>query len=935
MSGSVFGVDCRFKPGRRAVSSAILVFLVIQTFAPVLGKRHKHAQVKAFFQGSCEHSICEQKCRDIDHGGYACECHRGYRLEHDGITCSMHDHTTEEHQPKILLGNEDKVKIIPLSDTNEHLVDKHHTPIHYNTVIDPIHEEVSFDRSYIHSISSLDKVVTDNSLVDNNNHIKRVPNKDIDVTINSDIKTENKEKGDALDSDQNVVIDDEKSSLESVEILTYDQTEDNLPAIETEELVSSETRKTDELKSLVPNHLPQYSSPSRESPEKKAERCDEFSCLNEGKCVDDGTDKRGKLRCDCPLGKLGEKCETDVEVRFPKFYGNSYMALPVLKTGYKQLDLLLEFRPLSLSGLLFFSAEFEDARSDFFSLTLVNGYLEFRYDCGTGVGVVRSTSRVAMDTWNTVRVSREETHASLWLNNDQPVSGSSEGSYSRLTLRLNMYLGGYDNLDLVKGKVGMTQGFTGCVEQVVVNGYKYDLRKADLVGDAQFGVNIGECSEGVCEDVVCEHSGQCRVNSADTHICLCPLGTGGENCQHIVDVHIPEFQSHSYIELPGLGRSALLFIEVEVVLKASKPDGLVLYNGYKLDRSGDFISLAIHNGYLEYRFDLGTGPAIIRSAKPIQLNKWHWVRFSRTGMEGILEVDGQVVSHGQSHGAFTQLTVTQPMYIGGHRNFDETSGAANVSRGFDGCIQKLTINKKHIPLVKHAVSGVNVESCVHPCVGQPCLNSGECMPHGDVYSCNCGIGYTGGSCHKKVSMSTESLMFSESSYLKYTKSDIAKRVGGDKIDIKFSIKPKSPSGVFFWSGQDIMEPNSDYVALGFKNEALEFRYNLGSGEAVISYNNSALFDGQWHHIHAQRDQQDGFLSIDGQEVVEGSSRGSYTMLNTNKILYIGGMPNTGGLTLKKFTSGFEGCIKDMTLSENFQLKLLSAADSGRDVIPCK
>ena len=38
----------------------------------------------------------------------------------------------------------------------------------------------------------------------------------------------------------------------------------------------------------------------------------------------------------------------------------------------------------------------------------------------------------------------------------------------------------------------MVTGLTGCMEKVIINGYMYDLRKADLVGDAQFGVNVGK-----------------------------------------------------------------------------------------------------------------------------------------------------------------------------------------------------------------------------------------------------------------------------------------------------------------------------------------------------------------------------------------------------------------------------------------------------------
>lgn len=58
-------------------------------------------------------------------------------------------------------------------------------------------------------------------------------------------------------------------------------------------------------------------------------------------------------------------------------------------------------------------------------------------------------------------------------------------------------------------------------------------------------------------------------------------------------------------------------------------------------------------------------------------------------MEGILVIDGQRAAMGQSQGAFTQLTVTQDMYIGGHRDFMETSKQANVSVSFEGCVQKV------------------------------------------------------------------------------------------------------------------------------------------------------------------------------------------------------------------------------------------------------
>ena len=79
-----------------------------------------------------------------------------------------------------------------------------------------------------------------------------------------------------------------------------------------------------------------------------------------------------------------------------------------------------------------------------------------------------------------------------------------------------------------------------------------------------------------------------------------------------IDIHVPYFNGMSYVQYIGLRRTVLSFAEIEVVFKADEANGLILYNGYTTDRSGDFISLALADQYLEFRFDLGTGPAIIR-----------------------------------------------------------------------------------------------------------------------------------------------------------------------------------------------------------------------------------------------------------------------------------------------------------------------------------
>lgn len=69
---------------------------------------------------------------------------------------------------------------------------------------------------------------------------------------------------------------------------------------------------------------------------------------------------------------------TDIVVKYPKFMGTGYMAFPVLRGAYKEFTVTLTFRPDTGNGLLMFSSEHDNAVADFFSISLVDGFAEFR-----------------------------------------------------------------------------------------------------------------------------------------------------------------------------------------------------------------------------------------------------------------------------------------------------------------------------------------------------------------------------------------------------------------------------------------------------------------------------------------------------------------------------------------------------------------------------
>lgn len=72
------------------------------------------------------------------------------------------------------------------------------------------------------------------------------------------------------------------------------------------------------------------------------------------------------------------------------------------------------------------------------------------------------------------------------------------------------------------------------------------------------------------------------------------------------------FNGSSFLKYQGLGYSSLSWLDIEMVLKPLSADGMILYNGHKIDGMGDFIAVYLSAGYLIFAFDLGTGTATLR-----------------------------------------------------------------------------------------------------------------------------------------------------------------------------------------------------------------------------------------------------------------------------------------------------------------------------------
>lgn len=192
-----------------------------------------------------------------------------------------------------------------------------------------------------------------------------------------------------------------------------------------------------------------------------------------------------------------------IKIKYPHFLGTSYLALPTLRNAHRSLQLSIEFKPESFDGVLLYSGQEPNLDGDFLSIVINQGFVEFRYpdsvllfdktnrldfrfDCGMGEGLIRSDLPVILNSWNTLNVYRDGRNAWMQLNQGQQIFGHSKGLFSRITFRLETFLGGSPNISQIRKRVHTNKGLVGCVRALQINDRNYDFNS-----DPIDGIDIG------------------------------------------------------------------------------------------------------------------------------------------------------------------------------------------------------------------------------------------------------------------------------------------------------------------------------------------------------------------------------------------------------------------------------------------------------------
>jgi len=529
--------------------------------------------------------------------------------------------------------------------------------------------------------------------------------------------------------------------------------------------------------------------------------CSTKPCQGGGTCeAHDGT-----FTCYCTDGRGGRLCQNSLvgpSLRVPSFSGNSYLELDTLRHAEHKTSLYMEFRSTRSDGQLLY-IEQEASRGkvgaggrDFLSLSVLQGFVEFRYNLGSGPAILRSLRKIIPGQWHSVSVKRWHQDSILVLDNDPEVLGSVGGELKSLDLTSSTFIGWVPPLlEQAPANIGTSKGLVGCIRKVKL-GHRTVRFHFELEPSFRTGSQVTECQEEGCLAVTCYNQGWCEERDGHA-VCQCPAPYSGPQCEQATelpqiisggdvsrsvdpkvgggdfgvsrddlddreeepawvpdcpqgDCHVPDFSRHSFLELPSLTNVAK-YADIEVWFLTRALDGLLLYNGGKPSGGGDFISLNLVAGLLQLTYDLGSGLARIVSQRQVTLNTWHKVRFIRSGLEASLQVNSEPVVRGSSPPPMTSLNLGQPLMLGGYRHLYAVNAESGVVTGLDGAIQRLVVNGDAWTNIASRADDAMAMGTYQgpPCQNNPCRNGGTCVAHFRRLICVCRQGWRGRHCRQR------------------------------------------------------------------------------------------------------------------------------------------------------------------------------------------
>ncbi|CAM5108710.1 unnamed protein product [Eretmochelys imbricata] len=259
--------------------------------------------------------------------------------------------------------------------------------------------------------------------------------------------------------------------------------------------------------------------------------CEGNSCPEGTECIADL--KEGKYTCVCHSDKPGQ-CHASVGSSVT-FTGSSYVKYRLLENENKEeMKLTMRLRTYSTHAVVMYARG-----TDYSILEIHHGRLQYKFDCGSGPGIVSVQSIQINDGhWHSVSLEVDGNYARLVLDRVHTASGTAPGTLRTLNLDNHVFFGGHVRQQGTRHgrSPQVSNGFRGCMDSIVLNGQELPLNsKPRNYAHMEESVDVSPgclliATEG-CSGSPCQNGGACNPLPNGGYYCKCAALFMGTHCE--------------------------------------------------------------------------------------------------------------------------------------------------------------------------------------------------------------------------------------------------------------------------------------------------------------------------------------------------------------------------------------------------------------------
>ncbi|XP_058065437.1 fat-like cadherin-related tumor suppressor homolog [Anopheles bellator] len=227
-------------------------------------------------------------------------------------------------------------------------------------------------------------------------------------------------------------------------------------------------------------------------------------------------------------------------------------------------------------------------------------------------------------------------------------------------------------------------------------------------------------------------------------------------------------------------------------------------------------------------------------------------------------------------------------------------------------------------LCREGYGGDKCQHAVNECSKSPCPSYKTCIPDSSDqgYHCACREGFAGPKCDRDIALCNDEtcyvprnpVSFGGKSYAQYRiEKEIARKHLEDQLVLSLRIRTVQPTGNIMYSAGKV-----DFNVLEIMNGVIQYRFDLGSGEGLVSVTSIFVSDGLWHEVRLEREGNSAKLFVDGKHVAQGNAPGVNGVLNLQSDdIFFGAevKQHPTVLGFEDVQKGYVGCMDDIRLSK--------------------